>query len=358
MRIGRNMDGKKMGPGQVTSDRPPIFCAINFSAKLQRRVAEQTADQPCLTANHTYFPSPAGTKASFGRVALFGGRSSPSGLCSKRACVDFDSGQPDWSFYFPSQLAAKMHILTQFLLRMSFGLALGMAITSPKQVTSGYYRNHLYVLLGLNVLATLIALSAPTQFALWPPLAASVLSYVGSVVWLYEKPRPGIVLLWILAIVSLVGGWLAMDLTRADSTLARVLTWLDVPTSGLVLGITMAAMLLGHWYLNSPTMALAPLKKLVAIMGAVIALRALVCGLGLVLEWQHAGTLETIRLMLLAVRWLFGIVLAGLVTVMAWQTLKIPNTQSATGILYVGVIATFLGELVSLMLTSNASYPL
>jgi hypothetical protein len=35
--------------------------------------------------------------------------------------------------------------------------------------------------------------------------------------------------------------------------------------------------------------------------------------------------------------------------VMTWQTLKIPNTQSATGILYVAVIATFLGELVALL---------
>ena len=67
---------------------------------------------------------------------------------------------------------------------------------------------------------------------------------------------------------------------------------------------------------------------------------------------------ETVRLMLLAVRWLFGFVLAGTATAMTWQTLKIPNTQAATGLLYVAVIATFLGELVSLMLTSGATYPL
>ena len=57
-----------------------------------------------------------------------------------------------------------MAILTQFLLRLSFGLALGMALTSPRQVTSGYYRNHLYVLLGLNVLATMVALAARPPF--------------------------------------------------------------------------------------------------------------------------------------------------------------------------------------------------
>ena len=251
-----------------------------------------------------------------------------------------------------------MSVLSQFLLRMSFGLALGMAITSPKQVTSGYYRNHLYVLLGLNVLATLIAISASSQFPLWPPLVAAVLSYVGSVIWLYEKPKPGIAVLWMIAAISLADGLMTTEFVRVHTPTARLLTWLDMPTSGLVLGITMAAMLLGHWYLNSPTMALAPLKKLVVIMGVVIAVRAVLCAIGAVLEWQYAGPPETVRLMLLAVRWLFGLVLAGIATVMTWQTLKIPNTQSATGILYVGVIATFLGELVSLMLCSGSSYPL
>jgi hypothetical protein len=43
---------------------------------------------------------------------------------------------------------------------------------------------------------------------------------------------------------------------------------------------------------------------------------------------------------------------------MAWKTLKIPNTQSATGILYVGVIGTFLGELTAMLLHLDTIYPL
>ncbi len=43
-----------------------------------------------------------------------------------------------------------MALLTEFLLRLSFGLAAGMAIVPPRLVTSGYYRNHLYVTLGLS----------------------------------------------------------------------------------------------------------------------------------------------------------------------------------------------------------------
>ena len=43
---------------------------------------------------------------------------------------------------------------------------------------------------------------------------------------------------------------------------------------------------------------------------------------------------------------------------LTWQTLKIPNTQSATGILYVGVIVTFVGELTSQLLSRESLFPL
>ena len=43
-------------------------------------------------------------------------------------------------------------------------------------------------------------------------------------------------------------------------------------------------------------------------------------------------------------------------TAMTWQTLKIPNTQSATGILYVAVIFAFLGELTSQLLSVHVPH--
>jgi hypothetical protein len=53
-----------------------------------------------------------------------------------------------------------------------------------------------------------------------------------------------------------------------------------------------------------------------------------------------------------------GIVGAMITAVMSWQTLKIPNTQSATGILYVGVMFVFLGELTAELLSYGAVWPL
>jgi hypothetical protein len=61
--------------------------------------------------------------------------------------------------------------------------------------------------------------------------------------------------------------------------------------------------------------------------------------------------------MFLALRWLAGILGVLMMAIMTWQTLKIPNTQSATGILYAGVILAFIGELVSQLLSAQSTYP-
>ena len=246
-----------------------------------------------------------------------------------------------------------MLTLTQFLLRMSFGLSLAMAITSPRLVTSGYYRNNLYVLLGMNVLATLVAWTAPPEAGLvvWPPAAAAVLSYVSGVLWLYEKPTAGIVSLVLISAVTLAGAWLTLPPQVVSATGSSVLAGLEPLGGGLVLGGTMAAMLLGHWYLNAPGMKLAPLRKLLIFMAAAIAFRAATSAWGLVWQLETFGPLGFRDGLMIGLRWLAGIVGALVVVVMAWQTLKIPNTQSATGILYVGVLATFLGELTAQLLS-------
>ncbi|MCC7086080.1 MAG: hypothetical protein IT427_13845 [Pirellulales bacterium] len=237
-----------------------------------------------------------------------------------------------------------------------------MGLTSSRLVTSGYFRNHAYVLLGLNVLATLVALANRSQFLLWPPLAGAILSYLSAAVWLYEKPQAGKVLLFAVAAVSLLGAWSgsALHLARFDivSSPARQLLWyLDPMVGGLVLGSTMAAMFLGHWYLNTPTMELSPLRTLIVLMIFSVVVRSIVCGVGT--SFQLAGHgFSTPDLLMDFLRWAAGIVGVAVLAIMAWQTLKIPNTQSATGILYVAVIATFIGELTAQLLSASTVYPL
>ena len=244
-----------------------------------------------------------------------------------------------------------------------------MAITPARHVTCGFYRVHLLVVMGLSTLTALVALAKPESIPLWPAVTAAVLSYVGSVTWLYEKAKPGVLILYVVAGVGLTGGWLTSGwLTRGPDSesaepyeIASLLYGLTTPLSGLLLGFTIAAMLLGHWYLNTPTMDLLPLRRLVLLMSTATLARAALCGTGLTLQLTMAGSPESMGelfLPLLALRWLAGLLGVLVLAWMAWQTLKIPNTQSATGILYVAVIGTFVGELAGQLLSVESAYPL
>jgi hypothetical protein len=257
-------------------------------------------------------------------------------------------------------------VLVQFVFRLTFGMALAMALTPARLVTSGYYRVHLWVLMGLNTFAALalysgreglehLAVSGTWLFS--GAVLLAVLSYVGAVCWLYERPRAGrgaLLLVAGLALLAALGGtpW------GSRSSLAYPLMFLDVATAGWLIGVTLAAMLLGHWYLNTPTMQLFPLRRLVLWMMLAVVARGLVALAGLGFGWAHAETATALFLWMIGFRWLTGLLGALVMAILTWYTLQVPNTQSATGILYAGVILVFLGELMSQLLSMDAPFPL
>ncbi len=255
-------------------------------------------------------------------------------------------------------------ILTQFIFRLSFGVAVAMRMTSYKSVTSEFYRVHLWLLMGLNSFAVLAVNSAdsaqyPNQrwvFAL--AIVAAVISYVGSVIWLYEKQRAGNVALFLVSLACLLAAALATPMAGENSASNLSMLLLDLMTGGLLLGVTLSAMLLGHWYLSTPTMQLVPLKRLVLMMAGAIIARAIVCAIGLAIYCSSKGAVATNVWAFLALRWLAGLIGALALARLTWLTLKIPNTQSATGILYAALILVFIGELVSKLLSVELLYPL
>lgn len=249
-----------------------------------------------------------------------------------------------------------MQLLAEFLFRLSFGLAVAMVCTPTRFVPAGFFRAHSYVLLGLNV-GALMATLGSGAWPWWPAAGAAAASYAAAVASHYERPRLGNLCLSASAGLALIGAWAASPPASGAPQALVALTHVDAVSGGLLLGFTIAAMLLGHWYLNTPGMDLIPLRRLVVLMGAAIALRAAVCGTGLALQIAGPGAPFSGWPLFVALRWLAGIFgLAGVV-VMTWKTLEIPNTQSATGILYVGVIGAFLGELAGLLLSAGGAYP-
>ena len=231
-----------------------------------------------------------------------------------------------------------------------------MALTSARKVTSGYFRVHLLVVLGLNTLACLVAVTTHAS-DVWPPLVAAVASYFGSVLWLYEKSTPGKWALIVVAVVSLVGAWLSLGVANDAPAGSQILAWLVAPAGGFLLGAAMAAMFLGHWYLNTPTMELVPLRRLGALMLLAVFIRMILSGLGIGFEFAMSWPKSTSLWLLLSFRWIAGLVGVLGLGIMTWRTLRVPNTQSATGILYVCVIGTFIGELIAEILSAELTFP-
>lgn len=257
-------------------------------------------------------------------------------------------------------------LLVEFLFRLTFGVAVAMAITPSRWVTSGFYRVHLWVLMGVQTLAALAVYStiplgktaaaamARNQFVL--AVAAAILSYFGAIIWLYERRLAGKI---VIALVAGCALW-ACCLPLFASSKPLAIQIADRITSGLLLGLISTAMLLGHWYLNTPTMKMEPLRRLIIFLALAVLVRMAVSGSGAWLEatrLAQSSEFPQSWTMFLVLRWLTGLAGTLVIAGLTWQTLKIPNTQSATGILYAGVILTFIGELTSQLLSAESLYP-
>jgi hypothetical protein len=77
---------------------------------------------------------------------------------------------------------------------------------------------------------------------------------------------------------------------------------------------------------------------------------------GLSLAWGSLG--GSTHWMWLSLRWSAGVIGPLVVAWMVWRILQYRNTQSATGVLFVGVILTFIGEMTGSLLFGALSMPL
>jgi hypothetical protein len=227
-----------------------------------------------------------------------------------------------------------MTLLLDFLCRFGWGLSAALAVTSPAVVPGGFFRVNLLVVMGLATFAALLAASAGVAGAWLPPAArAGVRRTVGRTACLIAAALG--------AVATIVTAGHAADPRAAAGAIL----------SGLVTGLTVHAMLLGHWYLNAPGMRVDALRR--AIDHALMAWGAQLVASLVVVGPQFAALTsraDPTAPALVALRWLAGLVGLPVLLLMARRTLDIPNTQSATGILYVACLAAILGELTAQLL--------
>jgi len=117
-----------------------------------------------------------------------------------------------------------------------------------------------------------------------------------------------------------------------------------LPLGALALGGTDAAMLLGHWYLVTPKLSPGPLQT-----AALVVIVAVLLQIGVVAityaRGDLVGTTSQIGLVVaLALRIGVGLLMTLAVTLGGWWTAR-TNTQSSTGLLYVGLGTALAGEI-------------
>lgn len=248
-------------------------------------------------------------------------------------------------------------MLADFAVRLACGLAGLLLLTSWRAVPLAFFRTHCQVILGLLVLAALDisragASATPGLFA--TVVGAAVLAFLGSVSWGLGVPRVGVPLT-----VGILGATVAVLVAGSRSQAAELwaLNAVGRLTSAFLMGSTLTAMLLGHHYLTAPAMSIDPLRRFVRCMAWGLVARALVAGLGYG-AWSSgmATPAATVPLstFFVAVRWGVGFLGTALATTLAWKTVEIRSTQSATGILYIAMTLVLFGELTALVLSRDA----
>ncbi len=170
------------------------------------------------------------------------------------------------------------------------------------------------------------------------------------------------------------GLWIA----RSAPAAVRAPEWLyalDSLTAGLTLGGALAAMVLGHYYLNIPGLSIRHLQRLCLAFLLAVGVRAVVVGcclawhaarlrpmvqilLGNEAELTAAGGADPFILVFVIIQVLFGIIGAGVTALMAWRTSLLGATQPTTGILYVSLLMVIMGELASRYLLAITRLPL
>lgn len=245
-------------------------------------------------------------------------------------------------------------MLVHFLVRLALGLVAHLFLLSPRRTArpeegekpianASFFRTQLLVVLGLTIGAMLWSWSDASKEQLTCLGLAAACACLGSVSWSVEG-SPGAFGLLVGALVGLGGAvWLRE---------AEVSRFVGALSSAALLGAATSAMLMGHNYLVAPNLTMEPLNRLLKALAGALVLRALVEGMAL-RQWTAGHELATLTgdaVLWLPVRWVVGLALPAGLCWMAWQTARIRATQSATGILYVVVICSYVGEVLAQLL--------
>lgn len=237
-------------------------------------------------------------------------------------------------------------MLAEFCLRLALGMVAFLPLLPADRMHPRFFRTQFLTALGLSVVAAVAAWSGSDATSRWILLGGVVVGLAGSLAWTLDPPPLG--RLWgpLASAVYFAGiGW-----SRQGDSIAAI----NAVSSALLIGVAVTAMLVGHSYLISPGLSIRPLMTMLLAGLAVLTLRVVVLLFGITL---FTGEIPIDATLWLVPRWAIGIGGPAILGFMTWRTALIHSTQSATGILYVVVICSFLGELLGMLISRTTGVP-
>jgi hypothetical protein len=234
-----------------------------------------------------------------------------------------------------------------FWAALSSGTLLVVGLTEAAGGTTRGYRLFmawLLVALAAVLVASDLALSpdaeAAGSTAVRRPLTLAFAA--GSVAYLVASiarwPRA-----WLAVGTGLVGIAALIVLAAGGGTRSAPIFALQLVIAALALGAVNAAMLLGHWYLVTPQLSPAPLRRMMWLLVGSLVAQGLLFALALLGVGTAAleGGLGWITWLRLGA----GILLPIGVAVLAILASRAPSLQASTGLLYIGLALVMAGSI-------------
>jgi len=241
----------------------------------------------------------------------------------------------------------KITVLTSLMFAAVYPLCFLISVKDP--LVSGFHKFHTglpVIVAGISVVF-LYSASIPqplmNHFLLW----FFILFILSLYYWGKESPNA-----FIMAIPCLIGIWATVNYQAHLVGDSPEFIWIAT-LGGLIYCASLFAMNLGHWYLNVHGLPMKHLKNATLVFWILVALRAI---------WDifilSTGTIfyngETISLIsfvasidgiFIFIAIFFGTLFPLIALYFAHETIKLKNTQSTTGILYVILCAVLIGDI-------------
>jgi hypothetical protein len=270
-----------------------------------------------------------------------------------------------------------MGVFLLFLLATSLGSLSTLYFIPEGDLGRGYFQMNALVVLGLLALAAAVVRLHPFEpFGSHPAFGVAALAaalvggflYYGAI-W-QERWR---LCRWPLTLT--LAGCLAAMLASGPHLVSRLtplphreaLLAASLVSSALLLGWSLITMLLGHWYLVAPRLTFRHLVVFCWVLLAVVVLRLATVGATLAVAASVNELVEPHPLRILTsfagqgiffwFRLLWGLAIPLALALMSLHCARQRSNQSATGILYVLVVGTFIGEITAYYLTITTGVP-